>query len=235
MKRSLIRRLAAALRQAVPGRWWYTTCLLRLPPAWSATAPVWSPDPIFGEVHTAEVWARPAGGGTARAVVVCYDDTRPVADAEVLAEADVATMDVIRPGGLCDKPHRIRHLAIPGSLSTFPLHGSHPLLAYRGWRDRLAGQLDDLLRTRRHRRGLRGDGIRLRRTPEGGFLAATSVLVDPHPDRFRHDIAAHAATLAAAARVLGADTRLSFCHDDDPQLDPLYHHARAWLLAATPS
>lgn len=178
MKRTIMKRLAAALHQPAYSRWQVANCLLRLPPARAATAPLWSPGRGYLEVVTAQVWAATSDRITARATVVTYD---PDTDGEVLAEAEVAVEDVLGLGGLCDKPHRIRSTAQPGSLRTTPLAGDHPVLRYRAWCDHVSEQIEDLLDGYWRRCELSGHSVRLSRIPGEGFRTTVGMLIDPDP------------------------------------------------------
>lgn len=227
MKRTIIKRLAAALHQPAYSQSLRAYCRLLLPPAQAATAPLWSPGNCYVEVLTAQVWAIPANGETVHATAVTVT---PDLDGRVLIAGDVVVNDVIGLGGLCDKPWRIRWKAQSGSLRTTPLASGHPALTYLAWCERVTDQIDCMLEEFWWRRGLPGDGVCLSRVPGGGFQATIGLLVDPHPSWRRWDIAEHAAALAMVARTLGRGARIWFSNErNDAERDPLYYRARRQL------
>jgi hypothetical protein len=228
VSRLVRRRLAAALRQTRPAGWWETTAVLRLPSALSQAAPVWSPEPGYVEALTATVWAYPSGNRIAHAVVV-VGAAEP--GGRVIKSGPVGGVDVMRWGGLVDKPHRISWLAHTPPV-TWHLDDNHPALSYQDWLYRTADDLDRHYRRQLRARHLHANQVQLLATPGGGFQATVAIQIVTGPYR-RYDITAHAAALSALLRRLGPGTRLRFHPAAAEHLtDPLSHHA--WRLLAPP-
>jgi len=226
VSRAVRRNLAAALRQTRPAGWWKTTAVLRLPRALSQAAPVWSPQPGYVEALTATVWARPSGSRPAHAVVV-VDAAEP--GRRVIKSGLVTGVDVVRWGGLADKPHRISWLAHTPPV-TWHIDDNHPALSYQDWRYKTQDDLDGHYRRLLHARHLIADPVRLRATPSGAFQATIAIQIETGPYR-RYDITAHAAALSGLLRRLGLGTRLRFHPATATHItDPLHEHA--WHLLA---
>ena len=226
MTRSIRKRLAAALRWTQPGSWWETIAVIAVPRRVRDTVPRWSPGPGYIEAMTATVWIRPVGDGHATAVVVLDD----VGDTPVMVTGTVPVEDVVGPGGLCDKPHRIRWLAVHPPTIT-PLAADHPAARYQAWCQHTAAHLDQLLHCLGRLRHLVPAQAVVSATRHDGIQVAVEIRVEPGPWR-RYDVHAHAALLAGVLRHYGRGTRLRFHPPTaDDVIDPLYH--QAWRLLQT--
>ncbi len=214
MSRAIRSRLQAALRPS-PAGWLETVAVLRLP------LPItpWTPDEPFVEALTATVWARLFGHGNAHAIVRTYHgDGMPV-----LAKGTVSCADVVRLGGLCDKPHRIMWLS--ADVDPQPVDTSHRAVVYHQAVADISQRLADRYGRLLHRRFLRGQQVRVRATPAGGFAATVPIDIEPGPYQ-RADIAAHTAALSGLLRRFGPGGRLRFHPPHHRATDLL--HERAW-------
>ena len=216
MSRAIRSRLRAAL-QPSPAGWLETVAVLRLP------LPItgWAPGESFVEALTGTVWARLLGDGRAHAIVRTYHgDGTPV-----LAQGTLPACDVARLGGLCDKPHRIMWLSADVALQ--PVETSHPAVVYQQAVADIGERLGDLYSRLLRRRFLRGQQVRVRATPAGGFVAIVPVEVEPGPYQ-RADIASHTAALSGLLRRFGPGGRLRFYPPHHRATDLLQE--RAWRL-----
>lgn len=174
------------------------------------------------EALTATVWARRINRREAHAVVrTCGRDGTPV-----LLRGIVAAGDVVRLGGLTDKPHRIRWLG--RDVTTEPIGDDHPAVAYHAWVVAMGDRLEQLYRRRLRRRSLHGQQVRVKAIGGGRFQATAAIEIDTGV-YLRHDLTAHATALSGLLhylRQLGHGARLRF-HPRQQQsaVDPLNAHA----------
>jgi hypothetical protein len=209
--------------------WWETIAVITFAQPVSSSMPRWSPGPGFVEAMAATVWAKPVGADRAHAVVVLREDGRTV-----MLEGTVAIGDVLRLGGLCDKPHRIVWLAQTPPVSTV-LGIDHPAIAYQDWCERFEEELDQLvLRLSRSRQPM-AHLAHVEVTPGAGIQASMVIEVEAGPGS-RDEIYAHAALLTGVLRHFGRGTRVRFSPASARDvIDPLYHRARQVLAPRRPT
>lgn len=207
IRKSVLRAARAARRQR--HGWAYpVTVTLDVPAAVTAGAPVWAPAGCT-EIATARRWARPDAPGLFHAVVTTYPADG--GDGSVLASGLVTPGHLLGLGGLCDKPHRIRWQAVPGTLAEQPLDSAHPAAVYQAW----VGQAEEAARavlfpglghsTASHPVS---DSVALEHCPGGSWRLVVHADLDREPGILHDDAALAADRIAALARHYGAGTRV---------------------------
>jgi len=175
----------------------------------------------YVEAMTATVWARRINRFDAHAVVRTYGpDGTPV-----LSRGIVAVGDVVRLGGLTDKPHRISWLG--RNVTTETIGHDHPAAAYHDWVLAIADRLEELHWRLLRRRFLHGQQLRVKAIGGGRFQVTMDIEIETGA-YLRHDLTAHAAALSGLLRhlsQLGNGARLRFYPRHHPAVDPLDDHA----------
>jgi hypothetical protein len=205
--RKKILRAARAARRHRTGWYFPVTLTLDIPSAVTAGVPVWSP-PGYAEIATARRWARRDGPGLCHAIVTTWP--RDGGDGLVLASGTVTPDHLLGLGGLCDKPHRIRSWALPGSLAEEPLPPSHPAAAYQAWAEAAERDAAASLHPGREYPGPGDpfqDGPALERSPDGAWRLVIRAELGREP-WLREDADLAAARIAALARHYGPGTRV---------------------------
>jgi hypothetical protein len=209
MKRAIRDSILRAVRSARGQRhgWAYpVTVTVDVPAAATAGAPVWVP-PGYTEIATARRWARPDAPGLFHAIVTTFAP----GGGTVLASGLVTPENLLGLGGLCDKPHRIRWQAMPGTLDEQVLDGSHPAAAYQAWVDRAEQAARDVLFP-----GLGhstasnplSDSVAFEHCPGGSWRVVIHADLDREPGILHDDVDLTADAIACLARHYGAGTRV---------------------------
>jgi hypothetical protein len=222
MYRAVRRQLLRSLQPYKPGsRWHDATAVLVMPPEYTAAEPRWSPGPGYVEISTASKWGYRAPDGRLHAVVRSTDR---YTDHQVLIRGALSAADLLGFGGITDKPHRLRWMALPGTLSEERLTDTHPAMLYDRW-------YDALLASARHRLALTDlpdeccDRLDLTRRPDGRYQLVLRLTA--WSEYFPADVDDISRALTRIATSYGPGARVNLYRRGDAEnvVDPLYDEA----------
>ncbi|WP_394622391.1 hypothetical protein JNUCC0626_50510 (plasmid) [Lentzea sp. JNUCC 0626] len=222
MFRAVRRQLLHCLQPYQSGsRWYEATAVLVIPLEYSAAEPRWSPGPGFVEISTASKWGYRDPDGRLHAVVRSTDRHT---DHQVLIRGALSAADLLGFGGITDKPHRLRWMALPGTLSEERLTDTHPAMLYDRWRDALFASAQ-------HRLALTGlpdeccDRVDLTRRPDGRYQVVLRLTAES--EYFAADVDDISRALTQIAASYGPGTRVNLYRRGDAEnvIDPLYDQA----------
>jgi hypothetical protein len=229
MYRAVRRRLLRSLQPYTSGsRWHDATAVVVLPPEYTAAEPRWSPGPGYVEISTASTWGYGAPDGQLHAVV---RSTGRYTDHQVLIHGALSAVDLLGFGGITDKPHRLRWMALPGTLSEERLTDTHPAMLYDRW-------YDALLSSARQRLALTGlpdvccDRLDLIRRPDGRYQLVLRLNAWSEYFATDADDISRALTRIAASYGPGARVKFYRRRDANNVVDPLYDQAWRQLRVA---
>lgn len=226
MYRSLRRRLLSRLQQS---RWsrstWQATAVVLIPQRCTAVEPRWSPGPGFVEISTASKWGWRSPDGQFYAVV---RSTAKLTDHQVLIRGALSADDLLGFGGITDKPHRLRWMALPGTLSEQRLTDTHPAMLYDRWVDALSASA-------KFRLALTDlpfeccDQVDLTRRPDGRYQVVLRLTA--WTKSFGADVNDISWALTRIADSYGTGTRVCVYHPrvSSQVTDPLYAEAQRRL------
>lgn len=206
MKRAVRKSILRAARAAGRRRhgWGYDlTVTLDVPPAFTAGAPVWAP-PGCTEIATAWAWARADVPGLFHAVVTTWPAEG--GDSQVLSSGLVTPEHLLGLGGLCDKPHRIRQMAVPGTLDA-----PHPAAVYQSWVERAGEDARAVLFPETgHSSALYpiDDDVAFEHCLNGSWRVVIGLWLDDEPGLLHDDADLAADRVTALARRYGPGTRV---------------------------
>ncbi len=140
---------------------------------------------------------------------------------QVLISGALSATDLLGFGGITDKPHRLRWMAEPGTVSEQRLTETHPAMLYDRWTSALTEAAE-------HRLALTGlppeccDRLKLTRRPDGRYQLVLALSAEsPY---FAADVDDISRALTSIARSYGPGVRLRLYRSDVDSVvtDPLY-------------
>ncbi|MFI5593479.1 hypothetical protein ACIA5G_51220 [Amycolatopsis sp. NPDC051758] len=183
--------------------------MLLLPATYTAAEPRWSPGPGFVELATASKWGRRTPDGRLLAVVRSTDRET---SHRVLISGALSATDLLGFGGITDKPHRLRRMAEPGTVSEQRLTETHPAMLYDRWTSAQTEAAE-------HRLALsdlppeRCDRLKLTRRPDGRYQLVLMVSAES-PNFAAADVDDISRALTSIAKSYGAGMRLRLYRPD---------------------